>query len=219
MNTPADAPVAPVGAPSGAPTSNLLRLVRRVHMYLGLFFAPWMLMYALSTFVMAHRDRVGSFYPTKAPVLTVERELDYSRSFPAGAKPAQLAEQILADLGLSGAHRVSGGTGEKPLQIDRQHAWGPRRITFEAKGGRIRVEREEFRGPSFLERMHRRRGFQQPHAIDDAWGLSVDVAMIAMVIWGLSGLWLWWELRSTRLAGALCLAGGVALFAAFVVLI
>jgi hypothetical protein len=28
--------------------SNMLRLVRRVHMFTGLFLAPWMLMYALT---------------------------------------------------------------------------------------------------------------------------------------------------------------------------
>ena len=31
--------------------SNMSRLVRRVHMFTGLFLAPWMLMYALSTLV------------------------------------------------------------------------------------------------------------------------------------------------------------------------
>lgn len=214
MNTDV-APDATARSRANAKSSPASLWIRRVHMYLGLFFAPWMLMYALSTLVMTHRDWVASFYASKTPALTLERELDYSRRFPPDAKPAQMADQILQDLGLAGASRVTGGTGGKPLQIERQHALGTRRITFDPTSSRITVQREEFRGPTFLERMHRRRGFQQPHAVDDAWGLSVDVAMITMVIWGLSGLWLWWELRQTRLGGACCIAAGLALFAVF----
>ena len=40
--------------------SAISRLVRRVHMFTGLFLAPWMLMYALSTLVMTHREYVLS---------------------------------------------------------------------------------------------------------------------------------------------------------------
>ena len=39
--------------------SNMSRLVRRVHMFTGLFLAPWMLRHALSTLVMAHREFAG----------------------------------------------------------------------------------------------------------------------------------------------------------------
>jgi hypothetical protein len=41
------------------------RLIRRIHMFSGLFFVPWMLMYALSTLVMTHREYVASFYANK----------------------------------------------------------------------------------------------------------------------------------------------------------
>src|SRR4026209_2140712 len=61
------------------------RLLRRIHMYAGLFLAPWMLMYALSTLVMTHRETVLSFYPSRTPAMITERELNYSRSFPATA--------------------------------------------------------------------------------------------------------------------------------------
>jgi hypothetical protein len=98
-------------------------------MYLGLFLAPWMLMYALSTMLMNHREFVLSFYPTKAPVLSKERELDYSRSFPAGATPQQTGEQVLSDLGLEGTHRVNGGKDGKPLVIERLQPLALRRIT------------------------------------------------------------------------------------------
>ncbi len=49
--------------------TKMARLVRSIHMFTGLFLAPWMLMYALRTMVMTHRELVLSFYPTKDPAL------------------------------------------------------------------------------------------------------------------------------------------------------
>lgn len=199
--------------------SDFSRIIRRVHMYLALFLAPWMLMYALSTLAMAHREFVLSFYPTKTPALTLEREMDYSRTFPAGATPDQMGKQILEDLGLDGTHRVSGGQAGKPLVIERHHSWTQRRITYDPATHKVSIQKEEFRALTFLDRMHRRRGFQHPYAVEDSWAFSVDLTVTTMIFWSVSGLWLWWELRPTRLWGGLCFGLGVALFATFLFMI
>ena len=211
-----DGSAAPTATKPGSVTS---RLVRQVHLYLGLFLAPWMFMYAVSTLVMNHREFVQSLYPTKAPGLVSERELDYSRTFPTDAAPQQMGQQILGDLGLEGAHRVSGGKDGKPLVIDRQHAFAPRRITWDSNTGKLVIQRQEFRGATFLERMHRRRGYQEPYVLEDGWAFSVDAAVVAMVFWSLSGLWLWWELRPTRSWGTVCGALGLISFALFLALL
>ena len=36
-----------------------------------------------------------------------------------------------------------------------------------------------------------------------------------VLLWACSGMWMWWEMKVTRVAGAVALAAGVALFAAF----
>ena len=201
------------------PLRAISRVVRRTHLYLGLFLAPWMLMYALSTAVMNHREFFQSFYPSKTPAMVKERELDYSRAFTSDQTPAQMAELILHDIGLAGTHRVSGGRNGNPLVIDRQHAFAPRRLTWNFATGKLLIEKQEFRSASWLERMHRRRGYQQPYALEDAWAFSVDAAMIGTVFWCLSGIWLWWELKPTRLYGALCGVVGVVAFVLFVFLL
>jgi hypothetical protein len=201
------------------PASNASRLVRRVHMYLGLFLAPWMCMYALSTLVMTHREFALSFYPTKTPTLVTERELDYARTFASDATPQQMGRQILGDLGLDGTHRVSGGKDGKPLVIVRQHAWVTRRVTFNPKTKKLSIQREEFRALTFLERLHRRRGYEHPYTLEDTWAVSVDLAVAAMVFWSLSGIWLWWELGPTRGWGTVSMALGLVLFGVFLVLL
>ena len=215
--TPASEMLPPTTA--SPPLATATRLVRRVHMFTGLFLAPWMLMYALSTLVMAHREFVLSFYPTKTPAMVTERELDYTRSFLATASREDIGKEILEDLGLAGRYSVSGGRSGAPLVVNRQQALGARRISFDPAARRIVIQREEFRALTFLERLHRRRGYDQPFVLEDAWGFSVDVAVVVMVFWSVSGIWLWWELKPTRRWGLVTLAAGPALFAIFMFLL
>jgi len=206
-------------ATTTAQTPGISRLVRRIHMFTGLFLAPWMVMYALSTLVMTHHESVNSFYGSKSPLLVKERELDYSRSFPTNVTRDAIAQQILNDLGMDGAYSVSGGRNGGPLVIQRQHAMPQRRLTFDASMSKITIEREELRTPTVLERLHRRRGYKQPYALEDTWGFTVDVAVVTMVFWSLSGIWLAWELKTTRLWGALSFVVGLGLFVVFAALI
>jgi hypothetical protein len=206
-------------AAASVPGSKTSRLVRRIHMFTGLFLAPWMVMYALSTLVMAHHQFVNSFYSSQSPALSKERELDYSRSFSTNMTRDQIAQQILQDVGMEGAYSVSGGRNGSPLLIQRQHALPQRRITFNSSQNKIVIEKEEFRTPTVLERMHRRRGYHQPYALEDTWGFTVDVAVVTMVFWSLSGLWLAWEIKAARFWAALSLATGLGLFALFAALI
>jgi hypothetical protein len=206
-------------ATTTAQTPGISRLVRRIHMFTGLFLAPWMVMYALSTLVMTHRDYVNSFYSSKNPTLVTERELDYTRSFPTNVTREQIAPQILQDLGLDGTHSVSGGRNGRPLVINRQNALSTRRVTFDAANQKITIQREEFRTATFLDRMHRRRGYNQPYALEDTWSFTVDVAVVTMAFWSLSGIWLAWELKTTRVWGALSFVVGLGLFVVFAALI
>jgi hypothetical protein len=47
----------------------------------------------------------------------------------------------------------------------------------------------------------------------------VDFFIAAILFWSLSGLWLCWEMRPTRKTGALFAAGGILLFAIFLVVL
>jgi hypothetical protein len=187
-------------------------------MFAGLFFAPWMLMYALSTLVMTHRQYAASFFATKRPAMVVQRELDYSRSFPTNSTREEIALQLLKDLGLEGTHSLSGGRNGQALVIYRQHAGTPARVNYDPAKSKVIIEREEFRSTSFLERMHRRRGYNQ-YPLENTWGFAVDVAVVTMMFWSLSGIWLWWEIKATRRSGLLAIAAGVGLFAIFLILI
>ena len=191
------------------------RVIRRTHMYLALFLMPWMLMYALSTLAMNHRNLFRDRESGNTVRYEREKELFYDGVFPSDASPKLIARQILSGLDMNGSHSVNNASLGQDIIIDRQDPISPRRITYTPADRRLVIERELFRTPVFLERMHRRSGYQHEYTFDDTWAFSVDLVVVTMAVWVLSGLWMWWELQSTRRWGALCLVVGLGLFGFF----
>ena len=66
--------------------------------------------------------------------------------------------------------------------------------------------------PTWLRTIHHRAGFQSEEVLEDTWALSVDLVIVAMIFWVLSGLWMLWEIRAARKWGLLCGAAGAGLF-------
>lgn len=58
----------------------------------------------------------------------------------------------------------------------------------------------------YLLRLHTAHGY--PAEADARWGWAavVDVTAVVMLFWGLSGLVMWWQVKATRVAGAVVLA-------------
>jgi len=194
------------------------RLVRRTHMYLALFLAPWMLMYAVSTLVMNHRAVFVERYGTGPVPFQKERELVYDGSFSPDADLKTISRQILTSLDLDGSHNVT-RRKDGAIVINRNDLIAPRRITFTPDSRMLLVERMERRPNAFLERFHRRRGYATGYRLDTSWAVTVDAVIVGMVFWALSGLWMWWEMKVTRAFGALAFVGGIGLFALYLVVL
>ena len=181
-------------------------------MYLALFLAPWMIGYALSTLAMNHR------MPRPTTFVT-EREQPY----PNVSNPARLRAKSRGRFSpISSSRARSACRDRRPTAASRSIVRGmlsPRRITYTPRDRRIVVERMELETSGFLNRFHRRRGYQQPYAADLAMAISVDAVIVAMVFWALSGLWMWWEMRATRLWGLACAVTGTGIFILFVLTI
>lgn len=194
------------------------KVLRRTHMYLALFLAPWVLIYTLSTFVMNHRDWFRG-HNAPPPAFEKEREFTYDGSFPENARPRDIGLQLLQSLQMDGAFQANRRPRDGAIVVNRMDPIRPVRITYNPSNQNVTVERQFFHGTAFLERMHRRRGFQHDFFLEDLWAFSVDLFILTIIFWAASGLWLWWEMKLTRKLGALFLAGGVALFAFFLVVL
>jgi hypothetical protein len=63
--------------------------------------------------------------------------------------------------------------------------------------------------------MHARGGFQQTGFLDDAWAVLVDLTCLGILIWILTGLYMWWKAVSIRRSGWIALISGFIFFAVF----
>ena len=186
------------------------KVLRRTHMYIALFLSPWVVMYAFSTFAMNHHEFFHAYAGgDRAQWQTETRQTFHSA--PGGDRdPKVTAGQILKHLGMEGGHTVN-AAGER-ITILRTGLISPRRITYTPADGSVVVEKQEYQTAQLLSRLHMRRGYQSDFAVDDAWAVSVDVAVAGIFLWILTGVWMWWELRVTRRLGAICALAGLGLF-------
>jgi hypothetical protein len=188
------------------------RLIRRAHMYLALFLTPWMIIYALSGLVLNHLPTIRGWYGGNIAPFEKVGEREYTAAFSADADPLLIGEQILTHLDLLGTFRVQGRADQPRLVINRNGAFAAHRITYFRTENRLLIEKQVMTAPAFVNRVHFRHGFDQPFLSSRLWGVIVDLVVVAMVFWGLSGIWMWWETRPARGWGAACALLGSAVF-------
>jgi hypothetical protein len=181
---------------------------RRLHLYLGLFLMPWLLMYGVSSFILIHQ---AWFRAEQEPPWETLFEKECRRPLEADADLRSVAQDILKDHGLEGAFWADKPNADT-LRITRFSFWGSTRLTYSIREARVRAEHQRVRGPQAVVRMHFRGGYGQPTFWDKFWGFMVDLACAAIVIWVASGVVMWWRLRRLRAWGALTLGGGILTF-------
>ena len=192
---------------------------RRTHLYLAMFLLPWFFMYGVSSIPFNHGGILDEMYKDQ-PRKTLRFEREYHIDVPPDADARALREigaKILKDNGMEdrafGVYRPNADT----LIVYLPHFRTSGDIKYFLKEGRLRAEDNTFRWDHFLTGMHARGGFAQDAFLPDAWGVMVDIVMIAILIWIASGIYMWFTLRRTRLWGSLALAAGVLSMAGFLV--
>ena len=181
-------------------------------MYLALFLTPWLLIFALSSLVFNHFGIVRAWYGGAPNQFAKVEDRAYSPDFPEDMTPASAAEQILSELDLKGAHFVRGRLDQERLTINRQGGFIAHRIVYFPKENRLLVEKQKPDTANFLTRLHIRNGYGQGNKAVFGWAFTLDLTVIAMVFWILSGLWMWWEIKPARIAGAVFALVGIGMF-------
>jgi hypothetical protein len=63
------------------------------------------------------------------------------------------------------------------------------------------TEKSDLTIRSFLTRMHLSRGYTGAFNVRWFWALGVDSMAILLCFWGVSGLFMWWQIKATRRIG------------------
>lgn len=89
----------------------------------------------------------------------------------------------------------------------------PARVTYVLRDGHVDVTKYDgndgMTPRHFFLRLHTSHG-QPPHWNGRmVWSVILDAMAIAMVTWALSGLFMWWQLKRTRMTGAIVIAASI----------
>ena len=91
-------------------------------------------------------------------------------------------------------------------------------VTYNLGNGSItsirQDQRPELGTMDLMRRMHLARMYTPQYDIRWVWALVVDAMFVSMVFWGTSGLFMWWQVKRTRLLGGGVLVASIA-FSAF----
>jgi hypothetical protein len=195
---------------------KFLHVVRRTHLYLGLFLLPWFFMYGVSSVPFSHASSIQPLFKDGTPEWTLRFDRQYEIEVPAGDELRPVGERILKDSGVEegafGAYRERGR-----IVVYRHDFWRSTRITYYPDEKRLRAEDKRFRWDHFLTGLHARGGFEQTSALDRGWAAIVDLVCLSILVWILSGLIMWWQIPGHRIAGGIAIAAGAAAFALFLV--
>ncbi len=184
------------------------KLNRRTHLYLGMFLLPWFLMYGVSSIVFSHHDLIGKHYDDGKPDWSKLYEREYHIEIPNGAGRA-IGAQIMRENDI--VWKGSWGTyapNDREFVVYTFDFWSSDRLTYFVKENRILAERQRFRWDHFLGGVHARGEFDQDLLLADAWAVTVDLVMIAILLWITTGLIMFWGVRHVRFWGFLALGGG-----------
>ncbi|MHC4995681.1 MAG: hypothetical protein ACYTGQ_11570 [Planctomycetota bacterium] len=197
---------------------KLDKLMRSLHMYTGLFLAPWMIIYALSAFYLNHFRSMSDALDIPQPTFQFISETPFEPGDVFPNNPDGRARAVLEHVGLEGPFRFQGVNNANITTLLRPSGSGNYRVTYYARAGAIKVEQQgPFSTWRFINYLHFRHGYGENLNAYLIWAVAVDLTAFSMLLWVGSGLYIWARMRNKRFWGSVSLAAGVSLFAVLVV--
>ena len=191
-------------------------LLRDLHLYLGLFVSPLILVFAVSAVGLA----IGGLSRSEGAGAVERRTVRLVQ--PLGDDAFALAKTVRAELGLPGEIgfvRLRPAEGELAFPLDRP---GERtQVSVDLRSGAAVITRGQTGLWDALVYLHKKPG---PHNVKlrgnwapmGVWAWLADASVYLLLFATLSGVYLWLVLRSERRTGLLLLGLGAASFAAAV---
>lgn len=187
---------------------------RRVHLYLGMFLLPWVLMYAVSSLVFSHMGAIRR-WDGREPSFEVAWEKELDVQVPEGADLRKAGAQILEKLGVDSPFFASRqGSKINFLLIE---FWSRGRLTYDMAEKKAVLRTLKPRWYQLLTGFHLRAGYAHDDFLSDVWAFVLDLVCVGFLIWIASGLYLWWKIRRLRWWGSVTLTAGLVAFLLFMV--
>jgi hypothetical protein len=133
--------------------------------------------------------------------------------------PGSLSERVRS--GLPAAFKQHGLSGDDvgiaigttlvfPVEADERHWIAEYNVQTGSVTGHPAETAKAFSWRQFLIDLHRAHGYPSQDTARWFWAMAVDAMFVSMVFWSLSGLCMWWQIKSVRIPGAVVLASSLA---------
>ena len=176
----------------------IYKLLRNVHLIVGLLAFPMILIYAVSSVQMAHRIRIG------------QKVSEEDIALAPGLTPRDAARQLMDRRGFAGDF---GDVLTTPAAVNFGiNGTGTRyRVTYDFTTGRAHVKATDTGIWGELNRLHHLHGFDHQSAAMNAWGWGLAAVSVILLTIGATGLYMWFKLHRERAIGVALLSANLAI--------
>jgi hypothetical protein len=171
----------------------MYRLLRNIHLILGMSAALFVLLYAFSAAQMAHRIRL-------TPRFTEE-----DVSLPPGLAARPLAVLLHAQRGYGGELGNPQMT-PKGFRVTLSRPGTNYAVTYDRSTGQAHIRRESRSFMGELNRLHHQNGLRHSDGALNAWGWALALVSVVLLAIGATGVWMWFHIHSERAMGTLLLS-------------
>lgn len=177
----------------------MYKVIRNIHLFLGLLCFGFLLMYSVSAVQMSHVD-----WFTMQPTVT-EQTVAVS---PLGSQNPRAFAQQLMQAGMWGElQNVSQDAAGFRLRILR--AGTTHDVDYVAGSPTAKVKTSTAGIMGMLNRLHHTAGFYREQSITDWWAAFVALTSLSLLTLGATGVYLWFRLYKERLVGGIFLSVGL----------
>lgn len=180
----------------------MYHFIRKIHLYCGLIILIYLMMYFVSGYMMVHRPW---FLGPQPPPVTRTAALAPSGDLPT----EQLAAQVQQRLRLAGRIQFP---QKQPAGMTRfwvNHPGTMTRVDIPAGQNAATVTTQRVGLVGTLIMLHKVSGYDR-NLVFDAYALFCDLAGLSMILFALSGVYLWWKRVRNHAWGIVCLTASCA---------
>lgn len=184
--------------------SSIYRWMRELHLYFGLFIGPFILIYAISTIMFNHAWKPAGEEKIHREKLSIQ--------IPEGLEGLTLARRVMSQINVSGEIEFfSHNPQQKKFVIPVMKPGQRTTINVDLESKTAEIERRRTGFWDALLYLHKSpgphlAGFRGNWFYTRLWSWLADASVYLILIVSVTGIYVWWTLKTGRKAG-LILAG------------
>ena len=183
--------------------------IRRIHLYTGVGLLAFVVMYFVTGYVLIHHDW---FPDTPAEKSTREESL---ASAP-GASPEEFSALLQRQFDLRGKRQPPVRMKDGGWKFEYFRPGVTHEAVVPPAGVRVRITTSRHSTPRTLIHFHRLHGYGGGWMYD-MWMVLFDLASLSMIVFALTGIYLWYKLTRRRALGWALLAVSISFTAGTIV--